>query len=127
MDMVNVMKNSKIYNKAFLTGCDHKTEWMLPWFVENFRLTNPSIPLIFANFGITKDGGSEDYFPTLSLAERFTVYGGYPNEYITYSMIDELFIAENILISKRSSITSLRLVPVICIKGTKLLLPKITS
>jgi len=40
--------------KAFITGCDKETEWMLQWFVENYRKYN-DIPLIFANFGVSED------------------------------------------------------------------------
>ena len=43
----------KSYDKAFLTGCDKKTEWMLEWFVENYKKHN-SLPLIFANFGVSE-------------------------------------------------------------------------
>ena len=39
------------YNKAFLTGCDYKHEWILPWFFENYRKHN-NTPLIFADFGV---------------------------------------------------------------------------
>jgi hypothetical protein len=51
MDMVKLMK---LFDKAFLTGCDEKTEWMLPWFLENYSKWN-NTPLIFANFGVSKD------------------------------------------------------------------------
>ena len=27
----------KISDRVFLTGCDHKTEWQLPWFLKNFK------------------------------------------------------------------------------------------
>tara|TARA_Y100001963_G_scaffold158878_2_gene260166 strand:- start:51 stop:740 length:690 start_codon:yes stop_codon:yes gene_type:complete len=47
-------KNAKLYEHAFLTGCDYRTEWMLPWFIDNFRLYNPEVPLVFANFGVSK-------------------------------------------------------------------------
>lgn len=40
----------KKFDKAFLTGCDKKTEWMLPWFVENYKKYN-DLPIIFADFG----------------------------------------------------------------------------
>lgn len=43
------MKSSKI----FITGCDHNTEWMLPWFVENFQKHNPEAELIIYDFGMT--------------------------------------------------------------------------
>jgi hypothetical protein len=45
--------SSKKYDKVFLTGCDEKTEWMLPWFVENYKKYNDT-PLIFANFGCSE-------------------------------------------------------------------------
>ena len=45
-------RTPKLYKQAFLTGCDYKTEWMLEWFVDNFRLENPTIPLVFADFGV---------------------------------------------------------------------------
>ena len=43
----------KSYDKAFLTGCDKNNEWMLEWFVKNYKKHN-SLPLIFANFGVSK-------------------------------------------------------------------------
>jgi len=43
---------TKLYDKAFLTGADSKTEWMLPWFFENYKKHNKT-PIIFANFGVT--------------------------------------------------------------------------
>lgn len=39
------------YDKAFLTGADNKTEWMLPWFFENYKKHNDT-PIVFANFGV---------------------------------------------------------------------------
>jgi len=44
-------KTTKSYNTAFLTGCDEKTEWQLPWFVENYKKYNDT-PLVFADFGV---------------------------------------------------------------------------
>ena len=41
------------FNKSFVTGCDTTTEWMLPWFLENYKKHN-KLPLIFANFGVSK-------------------------------------------------------------------------
>lgn len=38
-------------SKLFITGCDARTEWMLPWFVENFRKHN-NIPLMIFDFGM---------------------------------------------------------------------------
>ena len=40
------------YNTAFITGCDHTNEWMMPWFVENYKKHNTA-PLIFADFGVS--------------------------------------------------------------------------
>lgn len=51
MDMA---KHMTLFNKAFLTGCDETTEWMLPWFLENYSRHNDT-PLVFANFGVSKD------------------------------------------------------------------------
>lgn len=44
---------SKIYDKAFLTGCDKSTEWMLTWFILNYKKHHKT-PLIFADFGISE-------------------------------------------------------------------------
>lgn len=49
-----MVKHMTLFNKAFLTGCDETTEWMLPWFLENYCKYNDA-PLIFANFGVSKD------------------------------------------------------------------------
>jgi hypothetical protein len=47
-----IMANTiKLYKEAFLTGCDAKTEWQLPWFIENYKKYNDT-PLVFANFGV---------------------------------------------------------------------------
>ena len=45
------MTTTKLYDQAFLTGCDTATEWMLPWFFENYKSHNDS-PLIFEDFGV---------------------------------------------------------------------------
>jgi hypothetical protein len=45
----------KSFDKVFLTGCDSKTEWMLPWFLKNFNKHN-NTPIVFANFGISEQG-----------------------------------------------------------------------
>lgn len=49
-----MVKHMTLFKKAFLTGCDETTEWMLPWFLENYCKYNDA-PLIFANFGVSKD------------------------------------------------------------------------
>jgi hypothetical protein len=45
------MENTKSYNRAFLTGCDHTGEWLLPWFIKNIRKHN-NTPIVFADFGV---------------------------------------------------------------------------
>lgn len=42
------------YSKLFITGCDENTEWMLPWFVDNFRMHNKTDLIIF-DFGMSKE------------------------------------------------------------------------
>lgn len=39
-------------SKLFITGCDCNTEWMLPWFVENFKKHNPDAELVIYDFGM---------------------------------------------------------------------------
>ena len=46
------VNHMKLYEEAFVTGCDKSQEWMLHWFIKNFK-KNSSKPLIFANFGVT--------------------------------------------------------------------------
>ena len=45
----------KLYDQVFLTGCDKNTEWMIPWFIKNYKKHNKT-PLIFANFGLSEIG-----------------------------------------------------------------------
>lgn len=44
----------KSYDRCFITGCDEKTEWMLPWFIDNYIKHNDT-PIILADFGMSKD------------------------------------------------------------------------
>ena len=46
---------TKLYDEAFVTGCDKSQEWMLHWFIKNFK-KNSNKPLIFANFGVSELG-----------------------------------------------------------------------
>ena len=39
-------------HRAFMTGCDLNTEWMLPWFIENYKKHNTT-PLTVMDFGMT--------------------------------------------------------------------------
>jgi len=41
-------------NKLFVTGCDVKTEWQLPWFLENYFKHN-HLPIAIANFGMSDE------------------------------------------------------------------------
>ena len=47
-----MVKPMKLYDEAYVTGCDNTQEWMLPWFLKNFKKYNKK-PLIFANFGVS--------------------------------------------------------------------------
>lgn len=40
------------YDKVFLTGCDKTQEWMLDWFLDNYKKHNDT-PILFANFGVS--------------------------------------------------------------------------
>lgn len=42
-------------SNAFLIGCDENQEWMLSWFLKNYKKHNKT-PLIFADFGLTDTG-----------------------------------------------------------------------
>lgn len=39
-------------SNVFLTGCDHRTEWQLSWFIDNYKKFNTT-PLLVADFGMT--------------------------------------------------------------------------
>ena len=43
-------------DKCFLTGCDSNFEWMLPWCVSNIQRHMPDIPVVVADFGMSKKG-----------------------------------------------------------------------
>ena len=43
------------YSEVFLTGCDSNTEWMLPWFFENYSKHNTT-PIAVADFGMSEKG-----------------------------------------------------------------------
>jgi len=44
--------STKLYDKAFVTGCDSNNEWQLPWFFKNYKKHNDT-PLVFADFGVS--------------------------------------------------------------------------
>ena len=44
--------STKLYDQAFVTGCDSNNEWQLPWFFENYKKHNDT-PLVFADFGVS--------------------------------------------------------------------------
>ena len=64
---MGIMTSTKSSN-LFITGCDHNTQWQLPWFVENFKKHNPKAELLIFDFGmndapfsnITKKHTSQD-------------------------------------------------------------------
>lgn len=41
--------------EVFLTGCDKKTEWQLPWFINKFNRFVPSGDLVIADFGMSEE------------------------------------------------------------------------
>lgn len=43
-----------LFKKMFLTGCDEKNEWMVEWFLGNYRKHNKEVPIAFADFGVSK-------------------------------------------------------------------------
>lgn len=46
----------KLYNEhVFVTGCDYKTEWQLPWFLSNFLKYHDERDLIICDFGMSKE------------------------------------------------------------------------
>lgn len=45
----------KISDRVFLTGCDHKTEWQLPWFLKNFKKQRNKTKIVVADFGMTPE------------------------------------------------------------------------
>lgn len=44
----------KLPENLFLTGCDEKTEWQLPWFLENYFKYN-NTPIAIGNFGMSDE------------------------------------------------------------------------
>ena len=44
----------KMPDKLVLTGCDAKTEWQLPWFIDNYA-NHCTLPLAVADFGMTEE------------------------------------------------------------------------
>jgi hypothetical protein len=52
MQSTIMAKHTTSYDEAFLTGCDSSQEWMLTWFLKNYK-KNSTKPLVFANFGVT--------------------------------------------------------------------------
>ena len=46
-------------SNLFITGCDSSTEWMLPWFVDNFRKHMPNAELMIMDFGMETSAYAE--------------------------------------------------------------------
>ena len=45
------MTTMKSYKNLFIVGGDYKVEWMIPWFISNYRKWNDT-PIAFCDFGI---------------------------------------------------------------------------
>lgn len=59
------------YSDLFITGCDAKTAWMLPWFVENFRRWHPEADLLVYSFdGNDVAAGLNVHTQSIGLAHR---------------------------------------------------------
>ena len=56
-------------SKAFITGCDSNTEWMLPWFVDNYSKHNKEQLFIY-DFGMTEDMASRYSNIVLQVSKR---------------------------------------------------------
>lgn len=52
MDQATGLFNMR-YDRCFITGCDEKTEWMLPWFFKNYIKHNDT-PIVFTDFGVSE-------------------------------------------------------------------------
>ena len=37
-------------SKMFVTGCDSKTRWMVPWFLDNYHKHNPEVKIKVVDF-----------------------------------------------------------------------------
>lgn len=42
------------FKRAFITGCDENTEWMLDWFLKNYKKHNTD-PIVFVDFGVSEE------------------------------------------------------------------------
>lgn len=49
-------KDTKSYERVFITGCDSNTEWMLQWFLQTFKKHNKNIPIFVCDFGLSETG-----------------------------------------------------------------------
>ena len=76
-------------SNLFITGCDSNTEWMLPWFVENFKKHNPNANLVIYDFGM--EGG---WFPELRKSLRESGGNGWFKKPL--AMLKATNLAENI-------------------------------
>ncbi len=74
------MTHTKSYDKAFLTGCDKTTEWMLLWFLRNFHKHNKKIPIIVGDFGLTlamKERLELAGYHTIDMMEKYSHLKGW--------------------------------------------------
>ena len=42
-------------DRTFMTGVDKTTQWMLPWFMSNFKKHNKPEKIVVYDFGMTPD------------------------------------------------------------------------
>ena len=85
--MVKHMKLSKL----FISGCDAKTEWMLPWFLDTFRKHNKT-PIHVFDFGMTEDMVSR--YPDIILPLSVKKLSGWFNK--PRAIFDALKIADEV-------------------------------
>lgn len=78
------MKSSNL----FITGCDSNTEWMLPWFVENFQKHMPNEELVIMDFGMEKS-----FFPEMRKSVRSNLNGWFQKP---EAMLKATGLADNI-------------------------------
>ena len=87
---ITTAKHMKLSN-LFISGCDSKTEWMLPWFLDTFRKHNKT-PIHVFDFGMTEDMISR--YPDVVLPLTGKKLSGWFNK--PRAMFDALKIADKV-------------------------------
>lgn len=62
-------------DKIFLTGCDQKTEWQLPFFIQKWKEFKHKTPLVIANFGM-----SEKMYNKLDKSDEIEAIMNFPED-----------------------------------------------